>query len=673
MKSSPFRFSARHTTMLLVGTVFMAAVVLRSRNLGWGLPDIEEEAYPMKKAFEMWGWGTGHIQLDPATAGWPSLSFYLHMILQGIQYGLGRLTGQFGNRQDFFLQTLDMSQVAIWARWLGVLAAGVITAVGARLGARLAGLAGGALVGITLLASPLLARHAQLITPDILLTMFAALALERIIAVHQEGRLRDEILAGLWIGLGASTKYTPAFLVPVLVLAHLQRRRAEGRGLLTGLWDRRLVWAGVACVLAFAATSPYLVMDGGIVARDVGTQMTHLQGGHFGHESQRTGLLFYVLDVLGPGLGWPAFLLGISGLAVAVWRRRGVWLLPAAAFLVYYLVCSSWQTRFDRYLLPGLLPLALGVGFWPLLGQDWPQNRRRLAAGGLALLVLVPGGFETGQFLLAQGRPGTLAQAKSWVMNDLADQDPYFAMELYTPALPRQKQLQLRRRDPALPYLDERQRARFFDLKPLHVVYLPFYSTSPHKSDFYYDLRHYLGYDFIVTSSFVRGRYEARPDLYPRQCRFYADLDRDTRLVRTFRPGKRGRGPELRFYGMDDAARRKITKDMPPVTENTFRRAAPGVVGSHFQDFVKTIADHALSRGMDGTAALYYQPLYATLPPVKRMEVLPVYATACARAGHWAEAEPLLEQWLKHDPNNPQAKMYLERVLAHDPDGDSKP
>ena len=33
---------------------------------------VEEEALPVRKAFEMWGWDNGQVTLDPQTAGWPS-------------------------------------------------------------------------------------------------------------------------------------------------------------------------------------------------------------------------------------------------------------------------------------------------------------------------------------------------------------------------------------------------------------------------------------------------------------------------------------------------------------------------------------------------------------------------------------------------------------------------
>ncbi len=657
---------ASRNTLWLALLLAVLSVAFRSWNLNWGLPDLEDEAFPMKKAFEMCGWGTGQLRLDPETAGWPSLSFYVHMVWQFLQYGVGRLTGAFADHGDFFLQQMTWTPIAVWARALGVLAAGVVTFVGARLGGRLAGAVGALAVGAVLVASPLLTTHAQLISPDILLTMAAALALWHLVQVHDEGRLRDYLLAGLWIGLGASTKYTPVLLLPVLVLAHLLGPgRAGGVNITRALGDRRLLWALLVCALAFALTSPYLLLDMQTLGRDMQYQMGHMSEGHFGHATQAPGPLYYLRDVLGPGLGWPAFLLALAGLGAAAWLRRGAWLVILAAFVVFYVGMSFLQTRFDRYLLPGLLPLALGLaGGWLVLREVLENrlNNRQAVAGAAAALVLLtalPGAWSSAGDLQRKGRPGTLQLSRDWLLDLSKGQDLFVAMELYSPRLPRAKQLELRRADPAFAHLSEEQRRRWLDLQPAHVVYLPMYTTSSNHSDFYYNARHFLDYDFVVTSSFVRGRYEADPGRYPAQNRFYQTLDRLVPAVKVFAAGSDRRGPEIRLYRIDAQTRQKLAAELPALSQEDFRRAAATVVGTHFQDFVKTVAEHAALRGDSATAATYYQPLFETLPPEQRDPYLPVYARALALAGRLEEAVPLCRRWVQLDGRDPTPHGFL--------------
>lgn len=643
----------------------LLALLVRSRHLDWGLPDLEEEAFPLKKAFEMCGWGTGDRRWDPDTAGWPSLSFYVHMAVQHLHYGFGRLTGAFADRGDYFLQQTTWTPLAVWARAVGVLAAAVVVYVGARLGGRLAGWGGALITGVILLASPLLTRHAQLITPDILVAMFAALALASTVAVQRRGRLRDYIWAGVWIGLGVSAKYTPVLLLPVLWLAHLMRRREEGVALRRlGLDDRRLWCAAGACLVAFAGTSPFVLTDLNVLIRDVDYQVAHLQGGHFGHAAQAAGPVFYARDVLGSGLGWPAFLLGLSGMVAAAWRRRGSWSVVLAAFVVFYGVLSLLSTRFDRYMLPALLPLALGTaGWWALLQPRLRARHSSLVAIGAVAVALVAGigpGLASARFLARQGEPSTLQQAKEWILQQRRpDGGPYLAMELYTPALPRAKQVWLRRSDPAFAKLTPAQQRRWLDIDPVKVVYLPFYTTRRGAGDFYYDLRHYLDYDYVVTSSAVRGRYEQDRARYRRQNAFYAELEAKVPDLKVFTPGENGRGPEIRFYAITPETRTRLSRSLTPISQDEFRAAAGQVVGSHFRDFVRSVAEHARERGDAKTAATYYQPLYETTPPDRRDEILPAFADAVLRSGAWAQAEPLLQRWQRLDPKNPVPTGYL--------------
>jgi len=169
----------------------LAALAFLSRlpRLGWGLPDIEEEALPLKKAFDMWGWTGDGLQLDPQTAGWPSLSFYIHLVAQKLHYGAGRLLGEYSNPYDYWVAyQLDPTEQVLVGRTLGALLGAGLVWVAARLGQRIAGLPGALSAAAILLVSPMAIRHSQMVTPDILLVFFSALALMKIFDVAEHGR-----------------------------------------------------------------------------------------------------------------------------------------------------------------------------------------------------------------------------------------------------------------------------------------------------------------------------------------------------------------------------------------------------------------------------------------------------------------------------------------------------
>ncbi len=655
----------------LIALLFaVVSIVVRSRHLDWGLPDLEDEAFPMKKAFEMCGWGTGDLRIDPNTAGWPSLSFYVHMIVQHLQYGLGRLSGTFADRGDFFLQQATWTPVAVWARGIGTFAVSVVVFAGVRLGSRLAGQVGGLLAGMVLLTSPLLTRYAHLITPDVLLVMFCALALKALVKVYERGRLLDYMLAGLWIGLGVSTKYTPVLLLPCLYLAHLLGRRKNRKiPARLGLADGR-IWLGAAtCLGIFILTSPFVLADLDVLTRDLDYQTTHMVEGHLGHAAQGPGLVFYVRDVLGPGLGWPAFLLGVTGLMVAAFRRGGPWWVILATFLIFYLPLAMLQTRFERYMMPALLPLALGTAGWWVVIEPWLRLKGR-AVSIAAVVVLVATlairpGLATSRFLTKQGLPGTQQLAKQWILSQQSGLGPYLAMEVYTPSLPRSRHISLRKNDPAFGHLSPEQQRRWLDFDPVKIVYLPFYSTRQGASDFYYDLRHFLGFDFVVTSSAVRGRYEKDPVRFAKQVEFYGDLDAQLPDVQVFAPEGVRRGPEIRIYTVDDAVRHRLATVKPLLSQDEFRAAAGKVVGSHFQVFIKTVAEDAYERGFFGIAATYFQPLYETTAPAEREQYLRPYALALLNSERWQQVEPLLQHWSKISTPDPEPRAYLGMAKTH--------
>src|SRR4030095_13527831 len=128
---SPRRLAAPSPDVWLILGIALFAVLVRLPHLGWGLPVVEEEALPMKKAFAMWGWDTGHIDWNPHTAGWPSLSFYLQLLVQHLHYAIGRLSGTFHDRGDYFVaHWLDPGPLLRISRGVSVLA-NVITVAAA--------------------------------------------------------------------------------------------------------------------------------------------------------------------------------------------------------------------------------------------------------------------------------------------------------------------------------------------------------------------------------------------------------------------------------------------------------------------------------------------------------------------------------------------------------------
>ena len=561
MTKSRIRRAAAPFVLLLL------AFAVRLPHLGWGLPAVEEEAFPAKKAIEMWGFAAGHVHGDPQTAGWPALSFYAQLLLQHVQYGLGRLTGAYADRLDYWVAWLvDPTPVILWGRLLNALLTAGVAAVGASVGRRLAGTAGFWTVGLVLAGSPLLVRHGQMIDPDGWVGLLAALAVAAILAVGAGGRRRDYLLAGLWIGLGTAAKYTPLLLAPSFYLVHLERLRGEGRSLARlGLDDRRLLLAGLVCVLAFAAASPFTLVNLGVLRRDLAWQGDHMALGHFGHAGQGVGWVHYLVSVLPRALGWPAFAAGVAGLVAAARGR------PVARALVWcalplFLVLGALHTHFDRYMVPLLLPLAAGAAvLWsdriaPRLGR-----RTLPAAAAYAALLAVPPVLATGTHLRVQGLPSTHVLAASWLLEHMDTAHEAVVSERYGPDLAPTTDELLQGTGTA-DLLSAEQRARLDRRPAVPYQVIPMYSVRPELAAWFYDLRLWEGYDWIVPSGGVKARYLAEPQRFPRERAFYADLERFTAPAAVFAPGPGARGPEIRIHRLTDEGRARLRSARPPLT-----------------------------------------------------------------------------------------------------------
>jgi len=427
----------------------------------------------------------------------------------------------------------------------------------------------------------------------------------------------DYALAGLWIGLGTAAKYTPAIFAVPLFLVHLERRRREGlanRSL--GLDDRRLGWAALVTVLAFCIASPYTLASLDVLRRDFAYQMLHMSSGHFGHEQQGIGYGHYLLDVLPRALGWPALLGGLAGLVLAFRsggeRRAVVWTL-----VPFFLVMGGVSTHFDRYMLPAILPLALGAAM--LVARVPGSWRLRAGAWALALPVLlwmpVSGLLE---YHRLQGSAGTQDLAAEWIAAHMDAEHEVLATERYGPSLP-YDQRELVQSDPAFARMSLEQQQRLLERPYYRMLHIPMYALRSQLAAYYYDLRNFLAYDWLVTSGGVRNRYLGEPERFPRQAQFYRDLDELLDPAWSVRPEGSIRGPSIDVYRLDDDFRAAVRERYGPREVEHFLEWASVVHAPHFIGFAQTIADHAEFTERWEEAAFWYQVLArAALTPELR-------------------------------------------------------
>jgi 4-amino-4-deoxy-L-arabinose transferase-like glycosyltransferase len=585
---------------LIAALVLLTALGFRAWNLDWSLPALSEEAAPVHEAIRMWGFESGQPTLDPGTAGWPALSFYVQRGLQQIHFVLGG----FDAPLDYYVQwRVDPTATILIGRATSLFALLVVTLVAMLVGRRLAGMSGGVLAGLMCVASPMLLRHSQRIEPDSLVALFSALALLWLLRIARDGRTSDYLWCGVWIGLGAASKYTPGLLALSVWAVHLDRIKSESGSLrFAGLDDRRLWIAAAGALGIFALTNPYLITNLSVLRRDFAYQAEHMKSGHFGHASHGLGYGRYLLHVLPQALGWLGFLAGILGMVSSFGDRRGgrvlVWYT-----VPYLVVLGAFSTSFDRYMLPVVLPFAIAAAL--LLRRLQP---RRLLWSLAGVLLLLQPALASIEFQRLQSTPGTRELAAAWVAEYVDREGEALAMEFHGPDLVFGDPDGIAA-EPVFERLNEDQRQRLRDRDAYRALRIPMYSVRADLAAYYYDLRHYLAYDWLIISGGVERRYRASPEEYPEQIAFYDQLRDLAEPAWSVDPEGRIRGPRIEIWRIDDAFRSRVSERLGKLDPDHHRAWTGRVHPPHFTDFLLTVAEHAEFRERWYHAALYYGTL----------------------------------------------------------------
>ncbi|HKI84114.1 MAG TPA: hypothetical protein VKA63_07250, partial [Candidatus Krumholzibacteria bacterium] len=266
-----------------------------------------------------------------------------------------------------------------------------------------------------------------------------------------------------------------------------------------------------------------------------------------------------------------------------------------------------------------------------------------------------------------KGQKTTLQLARSWAMEELLPENPALAQEAYTPQLPTDPGLQFRKRA-FFERLSDVQRARLLDRPVFRADSIPMNSVRVELSAYYYDLRHFLPYDYIVTSSSVRGRYEADPQRFPRQVEFYKELENYTQMVKSFAPEGRRKGPTIRFYHFSAQDKARLVADKGPFDPQDYREFLDRLHAPQFYAFASAVAQRALEAKMWGLAAGELDVLLEVSQSVgitqeRRLHLIERASYAYYEAGAYEKSLARSMLYLRDDPNSAQVLGYQGKAL----------
>ena len=379
--------------------LLLAAATTLGLVLRWPLAQFDVEHYVgpdegevVENVLEMMKTGYYH-QRHP---GYPGLHFYIQMVPASVYVWLERpRTVRDLPRADFYRLARRVTFVA------GGLAAWVVYLVGCRAlgdGCRLASAVGAS----ALVLSPLVFRVSTVVSPDVMLMLFGAVATGLILRALDTGSRARFLWAGAALGLATAIKYTGALLVVPYGVACALSRANVSRFRLT-------VFGFVAAALAFCLTSPYTLLDAGTTWEGLRTHVEYYRAS----ESQAALALAHFAFV--DGLGVPAmlaFAVGVFG--VLTRRERWGWVVLSFP-LSYVLLFSVFGRAYPRHavaILPAVALLA-ARGIVPLLSRSRPW------AAAVAALMLAQPLIDSIRLGISVRKPTPAARSQSWIRENL--------------------------------------------------------------------------------------------------------------------------------------------------------------------------------------------------------------------------------------------------------------
>lgn len=381
---------------LMIAGIVALALALRLHGASFGLPALND---PDELIFELGALRMlRSLSLNPGWFGHPGTTTMEVLAVVNISvFGFGKGMGWFANPDAFASAIYANPAWMILPGRLAMVAFGTATVwqtfrlgedladtPAARPFARRAALAAAALVAI----EPGSVAWSQVIRTDIMATFFMLLSLRAALRAMRQERLRDHLVAGLWLGLAIATKWPTGIAAIALVGAACAR-------LVAGKTPRAQIVAHLAAgaaatVAALLTASPYLLLDYSTVLRNLRGEA---QGGHLGATggSLLDNLGWYAAGPVLSGLGLAGCILAMAGLWWLVRHRAGAVVLPVA--IVMAAVICAQALVWERWLLPlvPVLALAMGLGWAQLLGflerAGKPEHHTALRAAALAILA----------------------------------------------------------------------------------------------------------------------------------------------------------------------------------------------------------------------------------------------------------------------------------------------
>jgi len=365
---------------------------------------------------------------------------------------------------------------------------------------------------------PVAVYHFQVIRTDSAAVFFGLLSILLILKIQESPTIQNQILVGLFIGLGISSRYFMGLLIPILILVDLiiikQAKSDKKRIFLSALIGFILVG------LTFVITTPYFIIDFNTALESVlgEARTTHLGADGF---PPIGNFRWYIMEVIPKNITWAQYILFISGSLYLLFKKTEKHLLMLSYIIFYLIGISFMSLHWSRWVIP-LLPIIALISAFALnmLAKSIPASKT-IQHVFLSLSVIALSAWPAYRTILLDIRssnPSTRIEAREWILSNIKAQSR-IAQEGYTAPL-----------DDTHFFVTER------------------YSLAQNT-----DINDYVSdnYDYLIVSSMMYQRFYNEPERYSSEIDFYNTLFESDCLVQEFTGSKLKAGPTIRICDLN--------------------------------------------------------------------------------------------------------------------------
>ena len=310
--------------------IIFGAFLLRMFGLTWGLPNELRNfsLHPDEQVNLLYARQINPFQFDFAPGNYSYGTLYLTILRLGSDFVLALIGGvdPAGN-----ISPGAMGQIHLFGRFLNCIFGAGVVGLTFGISRRVLSMPGAYISAAIVSVAPALLIHSRFQTVDMLATMLAVATVYACIRLiePEAPAMKWAVLAGLFAGMSAGTKYVGIVALVALVPAVLAIKRPS-----------LVLVAGLVAIASFVVTTPGCIVDTDNFVKGFLFELNHSKDGHGVVFMGTPPAWFYHINNLSLGSSILTVILGLSGLVAALAKKSTWAMILCSFFLIYYLAIN---------------------------------------------------------------------------------------------------------------------------------------------------------------------------------------------------------------------------------------------------------------------------------------------------------------------------------------------